>query len=311
MRFSDYAWPPRKAFTLVELLVVIAIIGILIAMLLPAVQAAREAARRMECTNNLKQFGLATHNYHNAYDRFPPGNLWGKTSGTMGMSLHVCLLAYFEQISMSESLDTSVTVYDPFNASLASSMPKCFTCPSDGQTPIDPVHNNPLYKTTNYFGVMGSGYRDSDVVSIFDGLCNDYYKDGVFYPYSKTKISEITDGTSHTLAFGEQIDVLRFWTKGGFFKGIQDRPSQVCSFSAKNVRYAINADEHVYIADYNGEGTSYYFNEIVFGSRHPGGSNFCYTDGSVHFLPDDLDMEIYRYLACRNDGVALDAEDTQ
>ena len=306
MRSPIFACKRRHAFTLVELLVVIAIIGILIAMLLPAVQAAREAARRMQCTNNLKQFGLASQNYHSAHKQFPPGNRLGSTSGVMGMSLHVCLLPYFEQVAMSDAMNTSVTVYDPFNAALASSRPKSFSCPSDGQTPIDPVHNNPLYKTTNYYGIMGSGYRDSDVVKIFCGLCNDYYKDGIYYPNSKVKISEITDGTAHTLAFGEQVDVLRFWTKGAFFNGAIERPSRVCSFSAKNVRYAINADEHVYIDDYKGDGTPYYFNEIVFGSRHPGGSNFCYVDGSVHFLGDDLDLEIYKFLACRNDGVATE-----
>jgi len=294
----------RRAFTLVELLVVIAIIGILIALLLPAVQSAREAARRMQCTNNLKQWGLAMHNYHSTHNMFPPGARWGRdargndVSGLMGMSVHVFLLPYMEEGATFEGLDPTLTYASAINAEWGQKIPQACLCPSDGMQPQDPFggsgQNQP---TTNYSGVMGAGLKSADVVQLNDGLCGSYYKDGIFYPFSEVRVRDITDGTSNTMAMGERTLELRFWIKGAMEKGVS---TMVCAYCTKNVRWPLNADEETYSYD---DGTCM-FNDLFFGSRHPGGANFTFADGSVHFLEDSIEMRLYQRLASIHDGYA-------
>ena len=300
----------RKAFTLVELLVVIAIIGILIALLLPAVQAAREAARRMSCANNMKQLGLAMQMYHTANGVFPPGGMFGPTEGSdaSGFSFHAFMLPYMEQATAYDRLDLSLSIKAPINLEVALQAAPLFICPSYSGGSVDAITPDPdsEWLVSTYNGVAGampqsaSGNQDSYMRPFSDSLCREYYINGVFYPYSKTRIRDISDGTSKTLAIGERNNELRVWTRGSFYLGNVLSPSMVCSASAKNVTKPINADPNIW--DFGGSNRTLFFNELYFGSEHPGGAQFVYADGSVHFLNDEISMDTYRSLATRNGG---------
>jgi prepilin-type N-terminal cleavage/methylation domain-containing protein/prepilin-type processing-associated H-X9-DG protein len=188
----------RRAFTLVELLVVIAIIGVLVALLLPAVQAAREAARRSSCTNNLRQIGLALQNHHAALLKFPPGR--GAPTPRI-FSPHAFLLAFMEQNSLAALIDldeapapfsTPTTSYDGVrNHAAAVSIASALLCPADpllGRVPSSE------YGATNYAGCAGSGASSGTLTGA----------DGVFFLGSAVRIKDITDGTSNTAAFSER-----------------------------------------------------------------------------------------------------------
>ncbi len=286
----------QHGFTLVELLVVIAIIGILIALLLPAVQAAREAARRMQCCNNLKQLGVALHLYHTANESFPAGSLLGEV-GTVRMGFHVPLLPFLEQRSLYDRLDQTLDPSDQPNCDVGKQIPNEFTCPSDGQQPLD-MFDEPLeHRTTNYLGVMGAG-RNGNIVDLEDSCCGDYYTDGVLYPNSQTRVADISDGTSHTLAVGERTYELRWWLKGVFHYSVQE----ICVLCTKNVRWPINSDPTILCYNNCPGGRTLLHNDFFFGSRHPGGSNFVLADGSVQFINESIDLEVYRDMSTVNGG---------
>ena len=283
---------PTKAFTLVELLVVIAIIGILIAMLLPAVQAAREAARRMSCTNNLKQIGLAAHNYHSANKHFPSGAAASATADVAGVL--VFLLPYIEQGGL--DFDVSSSVYSSTNNKAIGELKiPCYECPSatDSNDELNPDEG---YQVTNYNGIMGVG-RNGKYVTLEQNLCGNYSTDGIYYPLSATRIAEITDGTSNTLAFGERTYQLRVWSRGCH---INESP-RGCVASAKNMRWPINSSPEE--LSYNpSSGGNCLFNDLYFGSRHPGGVNFSMADGSVRFIGDEVGLETLQDLSTIDGG---------
>ncbi len=200
----------RTAFTLVELLVVIAIIGVLVGLLLPAVQSAREASRRMQGQNNLKQLGLALHNHESAFKRFPAGAIHQKwdqqptwTDGHWGWGVFANLLPFIEQTSLHGNLQLDMPLLgapptfpvNPEHVDLVDQTIPMYLCPSDLGTVLDE-----RYRPINYTACLGSGLAGPDTKT-----GSDRDADGVFYVNSDLRPADILDGLSNTLAMSETI----------------------------------------------------------------------------------------------------------
>lgn len=289
----------RRGFTLVELLVVIAIIGVLVALLLPAVQAARESARRTQCSNNLKQMGLAMHNYLSAMKEcFPSGN-----PGSQKHGLFTHLLPYMEHQALHSALnlkgDTHVETHR------YTVVPE-YICPSYPHEAVirgkPSTHAYMNGASTTYQGIPGT-IRNSTQPQVTSAYGN-FPKNGIFQWKELRYISEVRDGMSKTLAIGEFVhrDM-----KGGEFADVPGnvRPwilganSDTGSYALKVIQYTINAR-----VDRTADGIP--FNHLPMGSYHPGGAHFLIADGSVNFLAEDMDLEIYRSKATCNGGEAND-----
>lgn len=340
----------RRAFTLVELLVVIAIIGILVALLLPAIQAAREAARRTKCVNNLKNIGLACLNYESAKKSYPPSSSIASDVSINGLSWQVLILPYIEESSVSASVKTFVDNYrkansgkdpDVYDAGFSQanlSRLDLFQCPTDNAAEIFDKFNNTL-KSGSYAGVTGShvgkpgvpagcptSYTDPNYLKT--PCVTDLNIDGMMFPGGTVEVtaSRVTDGTSKTLMVGERWYQLRVWTAGNYYTskmgaGINTSapttvPCGSYSSSAKNINYNIppnpdlnvvgcysihdNTKDRPPIGNTSVCKTS--FNNLPFGSFHPGITNFVKADGSMTVITDDIDPLIYVAYGSRNSG---------
>jgi len=195
----------RRGFTLIELLVVIAIIAILIALLLPAVQQAREAARRTSCKNNLKQFGLALHNYHDAHRTLPPGYVYKPDrsstppSNGAGFSWGAMVLPFLEQANVYQLFDWNVPIYAPVNKTARERHLPVFLCPSDPVSENGFVEVGPLperYAMASYAACFGTPDLDE----------NQEQRKGLFSRNSRTRFADATDGLSSTLMVGERVN---------------------------------------------------------------------------------------------------------
>ncbi|MBI1247558.1 DUF1559 domain-containing protein [bacterium] len=312
----------HRGFTLVELLVVIAIIGVLIALLLPAVQQAREAARRMSCQNNLKQLGLASHNFHDTYGNLPPGC---HNDDNNGMGWGVYLLPYVEQDNLQNLIVAQVKAKQssgangllpkggytgnvdsaPYNRcytypgwsnnSMAKQKLEAFRCPSNALAETD----NNGFGASSYCGNMGDNIYFSSNGSASTGLLIDpFYNNETWV----VKFSEITDGLSNTLLFGEV----------GQSQGVTVQQNNSYSFP---VWIGCNNDGTWSHKDWGTggcmrvAGPSYPMNirvgsqsDMTFGSFHPGGAQFVFADGGVHFISENVNTLLYGYLANRHDG---------
>ncbi len=292
-------------FTLIELLVVIAIIGVLIALLLPAVQAAREAARRAQCTNNLKQIALAAMNYESSNGCFPQGQSFQHYDSTpyvwVDASPFLAMAQYVEQGPAYNSWNMNIGIYADENTTIGKIGISSLWCPSDGKivgkiTDIGNTYfgNRPGFTVayTSYAGCTGTWYswpnRSSNERLTSIPLSQTNSK-GIYFNRSSTKISDITDGTSNTIAFSEHAygllspDDLPYWNmwfSGGFGDTTFD------SMYAPNPHRRVkNVYEGTYYTCTNGVAMS-------FGSAssfHPGGVNVAMADGSVRFLKDSID----------------------
>jgi prepilin-type N-terminal cleavage/methylation domain-containing protein/prepilin-type processing-associated H-X9-DG protein len=287
----------RRGFTLVELLVVIAIIGALVALLLPAVQAAREAARASQCKNHLRQVGLALHQYHDVMGRLPPGWIADQPEGVPGWGWSSMLLPYLEQGGLDQGLiKRHLPIADAANQAARETVvpvllcasdprPKLFTIFSGGEhgdedeafaTSID--SGTPLFRIAraNYVGVFG--------VSEIEELpaCGE----GTFFFLSRTRFAEVTDGLSNTLMVGErgtrQGDSL--WA--GVVQGTNEAMCRI-----------------VGIGDHAPNDPHHHFDD--FASFHPGGVHFLYGDGSVQRINSQIDVAVYRALCTRGGGEAM------
>jgi len=283
--------PLAGGFTLIELLVVIAIIAVLIALLLPAVQAAREAARRAQCVNNLKQLGLALHNYHDALLALPSGYVAasafkdGETDTAPGWSWASMILSQLDQVPLYASANFSLPVQAPANSTSVRTNLAVFLCPSD-------QFQGPTFAVTDGFGntvatVAPSSYAascgddPSDTAFGFDNLGNGR---GLFFRNSSVRIAGITDGTSQTILVEERAwgNAEGTWTgavAGGYIERGLFNP---CPGSADATYLApCLVLAHCHMINTNADTDSGLDDSSSF---HPGGANQLFGDGSVHFL---------------------------
>ena len=301
-------------FTLVELLVVIAIIGILIALLLPAVQAAREAARRMQCANNMKQIALASHTYASASgDAFPIGCINrtrssdGSSTGYPMHSLFVTLLPYMEMQSVYERTSVGKPVmwdtYKDCEELCNDLVVTAYVCPSyagPSYVPANSTKNSLQWgPITTYQGVAGHDY---DAQNLSSSNCGPLPDNGCFKFDEPVKVRDVTDGTSNTLFFGEfvQRDVDENAEFGPYPGNVRSwirafQRSSNCSYNFKVVHYPINL-----MCNRMTDGIP--FNYLPFGSEHPGGATFAMADGSTQFIVETLDLDTYYALATANEG---------
>ena len=308
-----------KAFTLVELLVVIAIIGILIALLLPAVQAAREAARRLQCSNNLKQMALAVLTYQNAQGRFPAG----LTITTSHNSWMVRVMPYMElgSSSLNWNYDQGYSVYPSINIPILEAEYASFLCPSDGAEPY-PMHSGrALYSMANYVACFSpSGMMVApDTPNYIHDLC---YKDAAYNPSAGEtpvrsalfnvnvfrELNAITDGLSNTIAVSEVVlpadagagrfDVRGAWWHGfGMFYSHRRTPNTLIPDSMWP-GYCNSVPGAPCLNSSPCWGTF----DIAARSMHPGGVKAAKIDGSVNFYSDDVSVEVWQALGSINGG---------
>jgi prepilin-type N-terminal cleavage/methylation domain-containing protein len=357
----------RSAFTLIELLVVIAIIGILMALLLPAIQKVREAANKMLCGSNLRQIGIALHNYHNDYNKFPPGNVsavpmsaQGCFSGTSASSPNpgppwsALILPYIEQTALANNLNLNGTfpssysdaglappptnlnpaAYNPITNSPLYSRVSLYQCPSTpaGMLPWVSVATvgNPLpgveRTTMNYFACMGGGLDEPATANRRASAggqnctCGTvgapfpnarfliHWTNGYMHVNSKKRISDATDGTSNSILVGETIyqnmQVNRGWASGHRTRhGSNNGPGNITG-----TYRAINSGKALYEAFSDKRTDQNIHNHLMntcFGSLHAGGAQFCFGDGSIRFLNENMNLAIYRTLGSINDGLPI------
>lgn len=309
----------RSAFTLIELLVVISVISILIGLLTPAVQKVREAANRISCMNNLKQIGLAMHMYHDTNQGFPPGYLFQTSTGSgagrhhnrpppgafalpnaPGWGWASYLLPYLEQDALNKMIDRTLPVESPSCLAIREYTLKMYTCPSDRETGVFSV-------LTSKNQVLGTAATNSYAACFgANGLVgtNPDAGDGIFYRNSHTRIADITDGTSSTLAIGERAASFAQAPWAGVMTGGTVRTTP----GAPVLRSVIEPAPAMPLAGV--------FNHLLndglsepydFFSAHPGVLPVVFADGSVHGLATSASLTTLLGLATRAGGEVVDA----
>ncbi|QDT25729.1 Type II secretion system protein G precursor [Gimesia panareensis] len=287
----------RHGFTLIELLVVIAIIAILIALLLPAVQQAREAARRSQCKNNLKQIGLALHNYHDTHGLFPSGwigvqpGVGANAQYGSGWGWGTMILPYLDQNPLYNQINFSLSINDPAQTpSIIDTSLTVFRCPSDPATETFELHQEgspgtvlAKLATGNYVGVFGSDELDDCGTTPPGTACK---STGVFYQNSNTRFRDITDGSSQTLFVGERkTNPQQGWYSTWVGVIPQGEETYVRPLGATD--HPPN-DPAAHIDD--------------FSSHHTGGAQFLFGDGRVRFISENIDEGVYRSLSSIRGG---------
>jgi len=293
-----------KGLTLIELLVVLAIVSVLAALLLPAIQAAREAARRVQCANNIRQIGIAIQTHHDTFQRLPPGWIAYPPNSQPGWGWAAMLLSFTEQQNLLHDSGFGAhggswagaggaggpagppefQMNHAGNQPLRESPLPGFLCPSDPSEKLFTLYQGnsgggpggpPLLEVarTNYLGVFGSG-----VIEITPGGGN-----GCFFQNSSLDVGDIVDGLSNTLLVGEHGSRLDHATWIGAVPGAHRNMARVVS-AAERVPNHVPND----LAD--------------FSSFHPGGANFVLCDGSVQMISDQIDLTVFQALATRAKG---------
>ncbi|WZP00917.1 DUF1559 domain-containing protein [Isosphaeraceae bacterium EP7] len=348
---------PKAGFTLIELLVVISIIAVLIALLLPAVQSAREAARRIQCTNNMKQLGLATHTYISQTDLFPPGATNGGFNFTSnGLTWRAMILPQMEANNQYNAINFSIlnNLSGPAMATVWYTSVAAFLCPSDGQgqspvgfvpyggpggtvTTVTPPYppNTPvggtgtqLVPVSNYLMSFGDNYAIETLVGTTNpwetpnassagvnprigyngwwGTSNNSGSMRGFSDYSTggiASLASVTDGTSNTILYGEGLPDEdannEFWGFTGGGAGV-----------TIPLNWKSNARYDACVGNYNSVDWTcrYSYAARGFKSRHPGGANFTFADGSVRFLKSSINRASYAAIGSRNGGEIVSSD---
>jgi prepilin-type N-terminal cleavage/methylation domain-containing protein/prepilin-type processing-associated H-X9-DG protein len=319
----------HRGFTLIELLVVIAIIAVLIALLLPAVQSARAAAQRIQCTNNLKQLSLATLNYESTHGIFPPGQMKLTTKPPSGFTLFVNMLPFLEQQPLYNGWNFS-NAYDNLygmTARLATIM-SALLCPADiiPQNPIQNGTANEWYGITSYGGNAGTQSHPFSAVTS-DGIF--FYTGPAAPTFNQVRIAGVTDGLSNTLFFGERnhfdpnydtfsppgwtffsqtMGMWGWWASSSGGYGLSDVAES--TYSPINYKVPIAYGSPGASGLSQSEFTANYETPRVcsFGSQHPGGANFAMADGSVRFIKESISQQMYRALGTRAGGEVVSAD---
>jgi len=282
----------RKAFTLVELLVVIAIIGILVALLLPAIQAAREAARRTECASNMKQLGLGMQNYHDTWKQFP---LPGMIANELGWT--VSILPQIEQQAIADRMNYNQgTINHASKMEHATNRIGTYLCPSGVNTKTlftSEAWSGIVAWTAHYYGILGprgtnaatnTAYRCVNLTEAFGGEC----QQGVMWQYA-SNMRDILDGTSNTYLLGEMswkdMPYYRAWIRGKF-----GDTRGTLYLLAKNLQFPLNSKDTTT------------WNNVALGSMHPGGAMFTLSDGSTRFVADTINFDVYLATGSKDGG---------
>ena len=313
----------RPGFTLVELLVVIAIIGILVGLLLPAVQSAREAARRMQCSNNLKQFALATHNYESAYKRLPTGR------NSRSISTHASLLPFMEQTALSNLVDWNVAWNHANNTRARATEVPNFNCPSDPLPPIPAGWASTTYRTNQGSGLL----HGLPPTNPSDGNFGLPEPNGPIIPEKYLRFADVTDGTANTAAFSEHgrgdfsnaisTPTDTFWPKT--YPATADEAVTLCNaFNASDLSFQRVSDVGApWLQGYHSTTTYFHVGPpqgrscmfppgriaTTAKSHHTGGVQVARCDGSTSFVSQTLDIVVWRALGSRNGGEAYGAPD--
>jgi prepilin-type N-terminal cleavage/methylation domain-containing protein len=322
---------PHRGFTLIELLVVIAIIGILIALLLPAVQKVRAASARTQCSNNLKQLALAVHDFHDVHHTFPPNSIYTYDPTMPNWSWLAHLLPHIEQSGLFESARVEGNPPNNINQSLPqiATRVKTFICPSDPDASLGPVQADPsnydmvdpilgplTYEVTCYRANIGSNWGGGPpgsttnppgiwwgtnpqwcVADPSGGNPNPYdgcaSGNGPIYETNGPKnLLNVADGTANTFLIGEALTGKDFMTAWCHM----DNTIGTCAIPP-------NAKNPLTGTDYP---RNQWWNHFSFTSNHTGGVQFAMTDGSVVFIQDGIDLALYRALATRAAGEPVD-----
>ena len=305
----------RRGFTLVELLVVIAIIGLLVTILLPAVQASREAARQTTCKNNMRQITLSLHNYHAAQQSFPSGVVLseaasadcppkGGTNDTFD-TWTISVLQFLEDNALFNQFDLTLPIASRFNRITGRAQhngqiafagtPDIYLCPSDPRRAPPVVH-------LDYVGVMGGGISGAPPAVCEGGAGRLYFNNGFFYVNSSVRVGQAPDGTSKTYLVGETK-----FMRTRVDEGVGDNyPSWASGAdmrsSGNNSSYQTMAAAVLPINDPAIPTNSGDFMRL-FGSFHIAGCNMAMADGSVRYISENVDLFVHRSMGARNDGL--------
>jgi prepilin-type N-terminal cleavage/methylation domain-containing protein/prepilin-type processing-associated H-X9-DG protein len=290
----------RAGFTLIELLVVIAIIGVLIGLLLPAVQKVREAANRAQCANNLKQIGLAFHHHHDTYRYFPGGGLdWTMpptiVNGTPAVGARQKAGWGYQVLPFLEATNTwkggqATKDVDRILVAIGTPNP-VFFCPSR-RAPMTLLYSEPQYLAN-----LPPPQPSQTTMALCDYAASNLEETGVVRQLQPNRIADITDGTSNTLLVSEKRVNL---SQLGEWQG-DDNEGYTAGFDEDTVRRT----DMPPAPDFHGTGNG----KELFGSSHPGRFNAVFADGSVHVIPYDIDPTVFSNLGNKSDGQTIDTSD--
>jgi prepilin-type N-terminal cleavage/methylation domain-containing protein len=312
----------KPGFTLVELLVVIAIIGILVALLLPAVQAAREAGRRTSCINNMKQIGLALHNYHDTNRKFP----LGQRGSVAWSNWRVEILPFMEQGALYNNINRDDVYSSPAFQNLVL---ESWRCPSSALPATQPASwvtwwTNFNHMVPGYQGIMGAypdpaGRPSTHSASNYGGWwCNN----GMLLWNEPTTFASCTDGTTNVIIVAEQTGAVLqasgngapdlrngYYTPWGSMTHNSPKGVSSCGAGGCGDMWGCGLTCNAYAINSRtagaGAGFTWGGNTII-NSYHPGGANVCLTDASVRFMPQTVNFDVYQRACSRDDGITIE-----